>query len=162
MPHMQLFETRVPPPSPWHASPLAQPDTGGPQVSEEFLRMLKVYRHSGGLLRAPEAAARCKPRSGADATMLALWIRQRKVVSFEWLSRVWLPVFQFNRHDMSRQRGLDAVLSELTGVHDDWALAGWMSQPNAWLAGATPADTLASAPCEVLQAARAQRFGLAQ
>lgn len=157
MPHSQLFETRVPLASPWHGSPLAQPDTGGLAVSEEFLRMLKVYRHSGGLLRAQEAAARCKPRSGTDAHTLAGWIRQRQVVSFEWLSRVWLPVFQFNRHNMSRQNGLEAVLSELTGVYDDWALAGWMSKPNTWLAGATPADRLASAPGEVLQAARAER-----
>jgi len=147
--------------SPWPGSESDQPDAGGPHVSAQFMRMLKAYRHSGGLFRANEAAARCKPHGGTDAYTLAGWILQRKVVSFEWLSRIWLPVFQFNRHDMSRQNGLDAVMSELTAVCDDWEIANWMSTPNAWLADATPADRLASAATEVLDAARADRFVLA-
>ncbi|WP_180127664.1 hypothetical protein [Rhodoferax sp. BLA1] len=125
---------------------------------QQFMTMLKAYRHSGGLLRAPDVAARCRPHSGTDVRTLAHWIAQRQVVSFEWLSRIWLPVFQFQRADMSRQQGLAEVLSELVGVYDNWQLANWFALPNHWLADTTPADRLADAPAEVLTAARAEQF----
>ncbi len=142
----------------WRVSRPAEPDSVSPQVSQQFLGLLKAYRPSGGLLRAQEAAARCKPYSGTPVHTLAGWISDRKVVSFEWLSRIWLPVFQFNRTDMSRQSGLDEVLSELVHVYDHWQIARWFAQPNAWLGKARPSDRLAIAAVDVLTAARDERF----
>ena len=130
-------------------------------VSQQFMGLLKAYRHSGGLLRAQEAAARCKPHCGTPVHTLAGWICQRKVVSFEWLSRIWLPVFQFNRADMSRQSGLDTVLAELVTIFDDWEMAQWFATPNLWLDNKAPADLLATAAPDVFQAARAERFAIA-
>ena len=145
---------------PWQVSQPTDSDSVSPHVSEQFLGMLEAYRTSGGLLRAQEAAARCRPRGGTPAHALAGWISDRKVVSFEWLSRVWLPVFQFNCADMSRQSGLDDVLAELVPIFDHWELADWFATPNPWLDNTAPADMLASAAPEVLQAARAERFVL--
>ncbi len=145
----------------WQTRQTTQPDTVSPHLSEEFMALLKAYRPSGGLLRAQEAAARCKPRSATDVPTLAGWIVRRKVVSFEWLSRIWLPVFQFNRLDMSRQSGLEEALSELVTVHDDWGIANWFARPNAWLAGGTPSERLTTDAPEVLQAARAERYVIA-
>ena len=125
---------------------------------QQFMTMLKAYRHSGGLWRAPDVAARCKPHSGTDVDTLAGWVRHRQVVSFEWLSRIWLPVFHFQRADMGRQLGLAEVLSELTDVYDNWQVANWFALPNHWLANTTPADRLSSAPAEVLTAARAEQL----
>jgi len=144
----------------WQVSQSAEPDSVSPHVSQQFMGLLKAFRHTGGLLRAQEAAARCKPHSGTPVHTLAGWICHRKVVSFEWLSRIWLPVFQFNRADMSRQSGLDEVLAELVMIFDHWELAQWFATPNPWLGDHTPADMLASAAPDVLQAARAERFAL--
>ncbi|MBB1077681.1 hypothetical protein HUU62_25080 [Rhodoferax sp. 4810] len=145
----------------WQVSLPTEPDSVSPHVSQQFLGLLKAYRHSGGLLRAQEAAARCKPRSGTPVHTLAGWICHRKVVSFEWLSRIWLPVFQFNRTDMSRQSGLDEVLAELVTIFDDWEIAQWFAAPNPWLGNLVPANLLATAAPDLVQAARADRFAIA-
>jgi hypothetical protein len=139
----------------------AQPDTVSPHVSGPFKALLKGYRSTGGLLRAQTVAALCKPRGGTDMHTLAGWIVGRKVVSFEWLSSIWLPMFQFNPSDMSRQNGLDEVLSELVSVCDGWEIASWFAQPNPWLGDALPADQLATTAPDVLVAARAERFVIA-
>lgn len=136
------------------APPLALPTAS----DQQFMTMLKAYRHSGGLWRAPDVAARCQPHSGTDVHTLAGWVRHRQVVSFEWLSRIWLPVFQFQRADMGRQLGLAEVLSELADVYDNWQVANWFALPNHWLANTTPADRLSSASAEVLTAARAEQL----
>ena len=130
-----------------------------PHLGQHFMGLIKAYRRSGGLLRAQDAAARCKPRGGTDVPTLAGWMVHRQVVCIEWLSRIWLPVFQFNRADMSRQSGLDEVMSELVEVYDNWQMARWFSQPNPRLGHARPADRLALAAADVLRAARAERFG---
>jgi hypothetical protein len=51
-----------------------------------------------------------------------------------------------------------AVLAELAGTFDDWELASWLAEPNAWLQGRTPVDALRAEPRAVLDAARADRF----
>lgn len=141
--------------------PQTDPDTISAQVNSQFMDMLNAYRPSGGLLRAQEAATRCKRGSGTDVHALAGWIIERKLVSFAWLSQIWLPFFQFNRLDMSRLSGLEEVLSELVTVHDDWEVANWLSRPNAWLAGCLPSEAMATDAQNVLQAARAERYLIA-
>ncbi|MBT3067489.1 hypothetical protein [Rhodoferax sp. U11-2br] len=139
-------------------TPLAPPLTLPTASDQQFMDMLKAYRHSGGLLRAPDVAARCRPHSGTDVHTLAGWVLHRQVLSFEWLSRIWLPVFQFQRADMSRQSGLAEVLAELVGLYDDWQVASWFARPNRWLQDALPADQMATAAADVIAAARAERF----
>lgn len=136
----------------------ACPDAKSAPVDQQFLDMLKAYRPSGGLLRAPDVAARCSPRGGTDVPTLADWIVHRQVICFEWLSCIWLPVFQFQSADMCRQSGLEEVLSELAEGYDNWQIANWFSLPNQWLVDALPADRLATAAEDVLTAARAERF----
>lgn len=127
----------------------------------EFVAMLGSYRCSGGLARAQEVLALLKRNCGSDLATLAKWIVKGKVISFEWQSELWLPLFQFNRIDMMPQPGLGHVLAELSAVYDPWELAHWFSQSNAWLADQTPAETLVSDPAAVLHAARADRFVMA-
>ena len=132
-----------------------------PRVSQEFMELLKAFRPSGGLLRSTEVAARCGLRRETDVPTLTNWIAGRQVISFKWLSRTWLPLFQFSRPDMTRQLGLEVVLSELTEIYDDWEVAKWFARANPWLANCTPAEKLETDPAEVLQAARAERRQLA-
>jgi hypothetical protein len=143
----------------------------------QFIAMLNVYRASGGLARAQEVAAMCRC-AGTGLGTLAQQIIERKVVCLEWQSRIWLPLFQFQRPGMTLLPGLGAVLSELVAIYDDWDIANWFSRPNPWLADCTPADALLGQECtsppdanqsvmhrhrpgvasEVLNAARAERY----
>jgi hypothetical protein len=128
------------------------------QSNRQFIAMLDAYRPSGGLARAQEVAAMFKTHGANDAATLANWIIKRQVISFEWQGKIWLPLFQFNPLDMTRQPGLAEALSELVVVYDDWELASWFSLPNPWLQDCTPADSLAAAAPEVLNSARAERY----
>ena len=128
------------------------------QTNQQFIAMLNAYRCCGGLARAQEVAGMCKSHSVTDISTLAGWIVRRKLVSLEWQGKIWLPLFQFNRVDMHLLPGLPAVMDELVVAMDDWDIARWFSLPNPWLADCTPADVLATAAPEVLNAARAERY----
>ncbi|MBK9574658.1 MAG: hypothetical protein IPO43_19035 [Rhodoferax sp.] len=123
---------------------------------DQFMAMLAAYRTGGGLARAPEVFALFKRCSGADVGTLAGWIVNRKVICFDWQSRMWLPLFQFNRLDMMPQAGLRRVLEALTQRFSPWALAQWFAQPNPWLADQSPCDALGQDPPAVLRAACAE------
>ncbi len=131
------------------------------QSNQQFIGMLNAYRSSGGLARAQELAVTCKSHGERCLMALADWIVKRKVISLEWQSKIWLPLFQFNHVDMTLALGLEDTLAELVVVHDDWHIANWFSLPNHWLADRTPADMLATAAPEVLNAARAERYAAA-
>ena len=137
----------------WHHSDASQNCT-----DDQFVAMLNAYRGSGGLVREQNLLALSSRRCGLDAGTLANWIAERKVIGFEWLSRTWLPIFQFNLFDMTRPPALGQVLAELIPVYDPWELANWFAQPNPWIADRLPADALEHDPSAVLQAARADRF----
>jgi hypothetical protein len=127
------------------------------QSNQQFIAMLNAYRCSGGLARAQELAAICKSHGEMRSIALVDWIVNRKVISFEWESKIWLPRFQFNHVDMTLAPGLEETLAELVVVYDNWQIANWFSLPNLWLADRTPADALAAAASEVLHAARSER-----
>ena len=127
-------------------------------TDQQFIAMLDAYRGSGGLARAQEVVALLKRRGGSDLATLASWIVNQKVICFEWQAKIWLPLFQFNRVDMTLQSGLIQVLAQLIPDHDGWALANWFAQPNAWLGGRTPAAMLGLDASAVLNASRAARL----
>lgn len=127
-------------------------------TDDQFVAMLNAYRGSGGLAREENLLALSSRRCRLDADTLANCIAERQVIGFEWQSRTWLPIFQFNLFDMTRPPALGQVLAELIPVYDPWELANWFAQPNPWLADRVPADALELDPSAVLQAARADRF----
>ncbi len=127
-------------------------------TDDQFIAMLNAYRGSGGLARKESLIALFSRRGGIDADTLANWIADREVLGFEWQSRTWLPIFQFNLIDMTRPPVLRQVLAELIPVYAPWELVNWFAQPNPWLADRVPADALGHDPSAVMQAARADRF----
>lgn len=126
--------------------------------NHQFIALLNAFRRSGGLARVPEVAARFQMDGVGDISPLSGWINTREVISFEWQSKFWIPLFQFNPVGLTLRAGLGGILAELRGVYDDWELATWFAQPNPWLADYTPADALAMTAPQVLNAARAERF----
>lgn len=135
-----------------------QPRAQEHHADHQFVALLDSYRSSGGLARAQEVIALFKCRCGPDAATLASFIVERKVISFEWQSQTWIPLFQFNRFDMTPQPELGQVITELSSIYDTWELANWFARPNPWLSDRIPVDTLVSDLPAVLNAARAERF----
>jgi hypothetical protein len=107
----------------------------------------------GGLAQGQEVVAMFRNRGTGDLANLASWILNRQVISFDWQSKIWLPLFQFNRADMAPLPGLREVLAELTPAYQAWELAHWFIQPHPWLDQQTPAQALATDQGAVLNAA---------
>ena len=126
----------------------------------QFIAMLDAYRSSGGLARAQEILAMFKRCGGPGVSALARWVVSRELICFEWQAQTWLPVFQFNRRDLTPDLRLRPVFAELTQIYDSWEVATWFSVPNPWLAQRAPVDTLRRDHDAVLEAARAERFAL--
>jgi hypothetical protein len=132
----------------------------GQALDRQFVEMLYAYRNSGGLARASEILALFKRCGAPGVAALARWIVSRELICFEWQAQTWLPLFQFNRRDLTPDPRLRPVFAELTEVYDHWELATWFALPNPWLAQRVPVDTLLCDHGAVLDAARAQRFAL--
>lgn len=129
------------------------------RTDSQFMEMLHAYRQSGGLARAQEVFVQFKTRSANEPSVLARWIVKRSVISFDWQSKVWIPLFQFNRADMTLQTGIVEVLMALNPVFESWELAYWFAQPNRWLEnGSKPADLIRTDAHAVLRAACSDRF----
>ena len=127
-------------------------------ADHQFVALLDAYRGNGGLARTQEVAALSRRCGGPDAAALAHGMAEGALISFEWQSQIWLPLFQFNRLDMTPQPELSQVLTELRAVYDACEVANWFVQPNPWLAERTPVEALVSDFAAVLNAARADRF----
>lgn len=120
--------------------------------------MLHAYRHTGGLAHAREVFMMFKIRHGSDSTRLARWIVKRNVMSFDWQSKIWVPLFQFNLTTMTLHPELHPIFAALNPVFEAWEMAYWFTQPNRWLADCTPVDTFSVDAKAVLGAACANRF----
>jgi len=120
--------------------------------------VLHAFQRTGGLARGEELKLLLRRRTSQPVSMLARSIVARRVVSFGWRGEYLLPMFQFDRADMTVRRHVSAALDEFDGTFDDWDLATWFALPNAWLGDEAPVDVLPLDPHAVVQAARADRF----
>jgi hypothetical protein len=130
------------------------------EIDHAFINMLDSYRSSGGLARAKEVFNLFKNRSDLGVAALASSIARRGVLSLQWHCELWMPLFQFERQGMTIKPTLEPVFKALNPVFSPWGLAHWCSQPNRWLDGESPADTLDADAARVLRAACADRFAL--
>ena len=132
---------------------------GGQRLEDrQFQQMLDAYARSGGLVSGNEAARRLRRYCDQPLSTLARLIVARSIVTFEWRSQLVVPLFQFERADMSLRPSVVEVMREFASVLDDWECACWFSQPNVWLHNEMPVDLIANEPMRVLAAARTDRF----
>lgn len=123
-----------------------------------FDDMVDAYKSSGGTARADDLALLLEERQKGDFVSVAKRIVSRDIFSFEWQNHFWVPMFQFHPHDLSIRQEVRRVVHELSAVLDNWTLALWFTEPNAWLKGRRPVDMLERNFSDVLHAARADRF----
>ena len=123
-----------------------------------FTELLDAYRRSGGLARGSEVAMRAASRRQDGSAWLEDLLRRRMVISLDWHSGLWLPLFQFDRSDMSVREEVRRPCAELAPVMDGWDLAQWFIRPQCLLHHCSPLDMLETQPALVLDAARSTAF----
>lgn len=124
---------------------------------EGFDAMVDAYKTSGGTARADDLALLLEEKRKGNFASVARGIVSRDIFSFQWQNHLWVPMFQFNPHDLSVKQEVRRVVHELAAVLDNWTLAQWFTEPNAWLKNRRPVDLVDSHFSDVLQAARADR-----
>jgi hypothetical protein len=150
---------RTPPalPSELSAQPSSIRIDGLPSVAG-FAALLGAFRSSGGTTRGDDLARLLADHNRGDYVSLARLIVAGEVFGFEWRKTLWIPMFQFDSHDLGVKQGARQVLAELSADFDGWGRAAWFANSNSWLGGHRPVDTLALDMPAVLDAARADRF----
>ncbi|MDO8284194.1 MAG: hypothetical protein Q7T69_04230 [Rhodoferax sp.] len=143
---------------PLEKSPACEQLANESRMDRQFMALLDAYRNTGGLARAQEVFTMYRSRHGADVETLARWIVRREVISFDWQSKVWVPLFQFDRTTMTLQPGLNSILAALNPIHGPQEMAAWFAQPSRWLMEQAPADVFGTDPHAVLKAACTDRF----
>ena len=120
--------------------------------------MIGIYSVSGGTTTADDFALLLEERNKGNFVSLLQHIAMRDIVSYEWRSHCWIPLFQFDICNMSIKQEVRRVSQVLCPVFDNAMLAMWFTEPNAWLKGRRPVDWIDSHFSDVLYAARAHRF----
>jgi len=144
---------------PWpHATPSSPATSRSARTDLDATAMIRAYSATGGVASGDTIASLLRPHTDQPISRIARWIVAGHVVSFVWRSETLLPLFQFDLASMSVRPGTLSVITELSGALDNWELARWFAQPNACLAGAAPADTIAADLSAVLRAARTDRL----
>ena len=126
-------------------------------LERQFAAMASAYSRHGGLATGDAVAEMLRTRSSQPISTLARWIVDRRIVSFTWRSRLLVPLFQFDPANMAPRPCVLDALGELSPPFDDWELALWFVEPNAWLGDRPPIDVVDADPAELVQAARADR-----
>jgi hypothetical protein len=123
-----------------------------------FIELLNAYRSRGGLARASEVTARVVSRRPVGIAWIEQCFAHRLLVSVIWHSMVWLPLFQFERSDMTLRDEVFRTCGELRDVMDDCEMAAWFVHPQCGLNHCSPLDMLDSRPELVVEAARREHF----
>ena len=126
--------------------------------ADTFASATAAYECSGGLLAADTVAMTLDRRQGQGISRVARWIVDRRVLSIAGFGGFWLPAFQLNPVTWTPRVELAPVLATLPPPTETWCWTDWFAEANELLHGRRPADLLACAPGEVLQAARQLRF----
>ena len=126
--------------------------------SQSFCAMIDIYKTCGGTARADDLSLLLEQSSKGNFVSVAKRIVSQDILSFEWQSHSWVPMFQFDPQDMSVKQEVRRVAHELNSVLDNWTLALWFTEPNSWLKGRRPVHMVDGQFSEVLGAARADRI----
>ena len=122
------------------------------------LSLMHAFRETGGVVSGDSLAMLLRSRSDQPLSLLARWIVNRQVLSFECHSQTLLPMFQFDLAGLTVRPELKPVMVELSDVFDDREFVDWFATPNCWLSGESPVAVFSNDLAAVLQAARADRF----
>lgn len=130
----------------------AQPSSRG------FIGLLEAFRSTGGLAPGKVLVDSLQDHQRGDLSQLARLIGDRRIFVVDWRGDSWIPMFQFDGHDLTCKPAPALVRAELRGLSSGWAVASWFAQPNASLDGCLPVDRMDADPGSVMAAARCQAW----
>jgi len=145
-------------PTPRAGRETPRPDPFRRLEDRQFLEMGSAFGAQGGWVSGDEMSRRLRRHWDQPISVLASWVTKREIVNIARNSGLLIPVFQFGSQDLRIRPVVQAVLAELGSVFDDWEIAVWFAQPNAWLHQQRPLDLAARDDDAVIHAARADRF----
>lgn len=125
---------------------------------DQYREMERSFRANGGIADVDEVTTLLGRHTDQPISVLAHWIVNRDVISFDWRGRTLLPLFQFDLDAMAPRASVTGVIRELVPVLNDWELALWFAAPNGWLDDIAPVDIIDSDAGAVYEAARADRY----
>lgn len=115
---------------------------GAEPNSKGFVSMLMAYRASGGTLSGEELIPMLVDHRQTNYAGAVSIIASRLVFSFTWRGKVWIPMFQFELHNLTIRPECHLILSELAKSFDEWGTATWFAHPNSRLNDRKPIDVL--------------------
>lgn len=123
-------------------------------TAERFEALRIALRQSGGIAQGDDLARLLDDHRLGGSVSLAALVARHYVFGFEFRASFWIPMFQFDLHDLSLTYGSASVVAELErALFDGWALANWFARPNARLDNRRPVDVMSATPANVLSAA---------
>lgn len=162
--HPSLLGSQLQASTAWRTRHITEPSEPGADYLRhdtrelQFRFLVTAFERCGGIATGDKVAAMMRTRSDQAVSLVARWIVSRSVVCFSWRTQAYVPLFQFEQASMSLLPELKPVINELVGPLDEWDLALWFAEPNAWLHGLPPVSEIAKDPVAVLSAAQADRF----
>jgi hypothetical protein len=133
-------------------------DLQGHPCASDFNTLRAAYEDTGGLTDGDHLGRLLEDRRCGDCVSLARLIASRAVFGFQWHGLFWVPMFQFDRANLSARTSTRRIVEELMPPYDGWEMAVWFVQPNSWLSGCSPLDRMDSDAGQVLKAACAERY----
>jgi len=129
-----------------------------PPSSRGFIALLEAFRSTGGLAPGKVLVESLQDHQRGDLAHLERLIGDRRIFVVDWRGDSWIPMFQFDGHDLTCKPAPALVRAELKGLSSGWAVASWFAQPNALLDGCVPVDRMDADPGRVIAAARCQAW----
>jgi hypothetical protein len=120
---------------------------------DAFIALLEAFRATGGCAPAAMVDRLLQEHQRGASINLASRISMRQLFGFEWRANLWIPMFQFQRDDLSLKTAPQQVRAALPAPWSGWTLAVWFSTANRRLDGRSPVDMLDLDLDAVLQAA---------
>ena len=124
-------------------------------TAQGFDAMRDAFRSTGGMANGDDLARLLEDRRIGDFITLARLIVSEQIFAVGWRNTCWVPMFQFDMHNLSIKPGPRRVIAELSSVYDDWNVAAWFVRGNARIDARRPVDRLQADLPGVLVAARA-------
>lgn len=115
--------------------------------------MRTAYRETGGVACGDDLTRLASVYPHLEVAYLARRVVAGEVFGFDWRHSLWIPMFQFDLHDLSIRTGPRRVIEILAPALDGWTMAAWFIRANARLNERRPVDLLGSDLKAVLDAA---------
>lgn len=140
------------------AEMLMPPKPASPRLLKEAAMLVRARRavlDSGDWLTATEVAQLAGLSSRNPSAQPNKWKKGGQIFAIQHGGVDYFPGYGLDQHnDFRPLKALGKIIEVFDGHKDGWGMAYWFRSANGFLGGKRPQDLLASAPDQVIEAAR--------